>query len=303
MNFLACAPTHDVASREHGTYQPPAGAIGLERIQLLYNPGAVLLGMTYNFLPFIDTAHLYGASEDRLRRCLRRPAIGRERIWRFPQGHTAAFSPGHTLGHRNGIHAGSHYVRHIAPAGGGQYMMFGDLIQNQFLFVGDWHFGSALSLIMMALILLSMAVHEPIQPGCRKEAAALKILRRLYLGLILLFLVRSILILVAFSFSSGESRANWGHFTLEWYRRLFYSAEIMQALRTTVLVRRAGDAHIYGSSARWPLSAYLDISGRCAGLILNITYLPILNPDIVTGVSLMILFVFMKMRLDLSLCS
>ena len=37
-------------------------------------------------------------------------------------------------------------------------MMFGDLIQNQFLFVGDWHFGSALSLIMMALILLSMAV-------------------------------------------------------------------------------------------------------------------------------------------------
>lgn len=118
----------------------------------------------------------------------------------------------------------------------------------------------------------------------------------MYLGLILLFLYAPILILVALSFSSGESRANWGHFTLDWYRRLFYSAEIMQALRTTVFVAVLATiiSTVVGTLAAIGIFGY---KRSVRGLILNITYLPILNPDIVTGVSLMILFVFMKMQL------
>jgi len=48
--------------------------------------------------------------------------------------------------------------------GGGSFMMFGDLIENQFLTVGDWNFGSALSLIMMALILASVGVLGRVDP-------------------------------------------------------------------------------------------------------------------------------------------
>lgn len=40
--------------------------------------------------------------------------------------------------------------------GGGQFTLIGNLIEQQFLYVGDWHFGSALSIVMMILILISM---------------------------------------------------------------------------------------------------------------------------------------------------
>ncbi len=42
--------------------------------------------------------------------------------------------------------------------GGAQFMLFGDLIEQQFIFANDWHFGSTLSIIMMALILISMGI-------------------------------------------------------------------------------------------------------------------------------------------------
>jgi spermidine/putrescine transport system permease protein len=132
--------------------------IGLERVQFLYNPGAVLLGMTYNFLPFMilpiytvlqkidpslpEAARDLGANEYGvfLKVILPLSAPG------ILSGIVMVFMPAVT----------TFVISRLL--GGGQYMMFGDLIQNQFLFVGDWHFGSALSLIMMALILLSMAI-------------------------------------------------------------------------------------------------------------------------------------------------
>ena len=57
--------------------------------------------------------------------------------------------------------------------GGGTFMMFGDLIENQFLTVGDWNFGSALSLIMMALILVSIGILNKVDPNGQAEGGGL----------------------------------------------------------------------------------------------------------------------------------
>lgn len=124
----------------------------------------------------------------------------------------------------------------------------------------------------------------------------MRALRRAYLGLVLFFLYAPILMLVAFSFSSGQSRANWGHITAEWYVKLFQDAAIMEALRTTVVI--AVLATVISTAVGTLASiGIFGFKRGVRGLILNITYLPIVNPDIVTGVSLMILFVFLKMRL------
>ncbi|MDD3243045.1 MAG: ABC transporter permease [Eubacteriales bacterium] len=112
----------------------------------------------------------------------------------------------------------------------------------------------------------------------------------------LVFFYAPIVMLMAFSFSSEKSRATWGHFTFKWYAELFQNPEILSALRTTVLVAliSAVLATIIGTIAAIGIYGYKN---SVRTVLMNLTYLPILNPDIVTGISLMILFVFMKLNL------
>ena len=117
-----------------------------------------------------------------------------------------------------------------------------------------------------------------------------------YLGLMLLFLYAPILVLTVFSFSNSKSRATWGGFTFKWYERLFHDPEILSALYTTVMVAVLASliATIVGTLAA------IGLYGMKHGmrtLVLNISYLPVINPDIVTGISLMILFIFMRLQL------
>mgnify|MGYP003283946138 CR=1 FL=1 len=121
-------------------------------------------------------------------------------------------------------------------------------------------------------------------------------LHRVYVGLVLLFLYAPILVMVAFSFSSGKSRANWGGFTLDWYKELFSSGPIMEALGNTVAIAviAALVSTFVGTVAAIGIHG---LGNRSRNVILDITYIPMLNPDIVTGISLMILFIFMRMEL------
>lgn len=122
------------------------------------------------------------------------------------------------------------------------------------------------------------------------------LLQNSYLGVMLLFFYAPIVVMMAFSFSSAKSRASWGHFTFDWYVQLFQNPEIMAALRTTVSVAliSAVLATIIGTLAAIGIYGYRN---NVRTVLMNLTYLPIINPDIVTGVSLMILFVFMRMEL------
>ena len=129
-----------------------------QEVRLLYNYGAVLMGMVYNYLPFMMLplytvlskmdGSVIEAAED----------LGANRLHVF----TRVIFPLSLPGVASGI------TMVFMPAvttfvisrllGGAQFKLFGDLIEQQFLFTGNWNFGSAMSLVMMVLLLVSMGI-------------------------------------------------------------------------------------------------------------------------------------------------
>lgn len=124
----------------------------------------------------------------------------------------------------------------------------------------------------------------------------MKLIKKIYMSLIFLFLYAPILVLVVFSFNESKSRGHWGGFTLKWYAELFRDRDIIKALYYTFLVA------LLSSIISTIIGTFSAIGIHNMGLfgrktILNINYLPVLNPDIVTGVALMTLFVSINLRL------
>ncbi|MBL4932203.1 extracellular solute-binding protein [Clostridium paridis] len=121
-----------------------------------------------------------------------------------------------------------------------------------------------------------------------------KISAKVYMFLIYLFLYAPILALIVFSFNSSKSMASWEGFTLKWYQALLDNDKILKALYNTLLVALSSSiiSTIVGTIAA--IGIY-NMRGKTKKLILNINYLPVLNPDIVTGIALMSLFVFLHL--------
>ena len=144
-----------------GLIQKILSLIGLGHIKLLYTEGAVLLGMVYNFLPFMilqiqtslckmDTSLLeasadLGASPAQTFRRITLPLS----LPGVINGITLVFLPA----------VSSFFIPKLL--GGGQYFLIGNMIENQFITVGEWNFGSAISMIMaVIMMLLMMAVRK-----------------------------------------------------------------------------------------------------------------------------------------------
>ena len=100
-------------------------------------------------------------------------------------------------------------------------------------------------------------------------------IKRFYLLIIFVFLYTPIVTLMIFSFNDSKSTAKWNGFTLRWYSELFQNTRIMDALKYTLII-----------------AVLASIIGVPKKTLLNINNLPVLNPDIVTGISLMSLFIF-----------
>ncbi|MDO5808680.1 MAG: ABC transporter permease [Lachnospiraceae bacterium] len=146
---------------EGGLIQRLLSLIGLGGGELLYTEGAVLLGMVYNFLPFmvlqINTSlckmdhSLLEASSD-LGANPRQTFVRVTLPMSLPgviNGITLVFLPA----------VSSFFIPKLL--GGGQYFLIGNLIENQFITVGEWNFGSAISMIMaVIMMLLMMAVRR-----------------------------------------------------------------------------------------------------------------------------------------------
>lgn len=131
---------------------------GLPAGKFLYNEGAVLLGMVYNFLPFmvlpiytvltkIDPS-IVEAAED----------LGANAVTVFRRVIVPLSVPGIISGITMVFMPAVSTFVISALLGGGQFMLIGNLVEQQFLLVNNWHFGSAISMILMVLILISMAV-------------------------------------------------------------------------------------------------------------------------------------------------
>jgi spermidine/putrescine transport system permease protein len=114
---------------------------------------------------------------------------------------------------------------------------------------------------------------------------------RTYIGVILAFLYLPIIVLIAYSFNESKSRSYFTGFTLNWYRQLFTNGLIISSLKTTLIIALISSvaATIIGTAAAIGISNMKKVS---RAVVMNMTYVPIINPEIVTGVSLMLLFGF-----------
>lgn len=110
-----------------------------------------------------------------------------------------------------------------------------------------------------------------------------------YMALIFIFLYAPILVLIVLSFNNSMSRTVWGGFTLQWYKNLPFNDTIMEALVTTIRITFVSSilATILGTSAAIGIHY---MKKRHAAIMLGATNIPLLNADIVTGISLMLLF-------------
>ncbi|HHW12954.1 MAG TPA: ABC transporter permease [Firmicutes bacterium] len=158
MNFLLRTYAWMTLLERTGLINTFLSWLGLPTLNLLYTEEAVVLGMVYNFLPFmvlpiysvlskidkslIEAAQDLGADDFTIFRKVTFPLS----LPGVLSGITMVFMPAVT----------TFVISRLL--GGGQFTMIGNLIEQQFLVVGDWNFGSAISMVMMLVILISIGV-------------------------------------------------------------------------------------------------------------------------------------------------
>ena len=126
----------------------------------------------------------------------------------------------------------------------------------------------------------------------------LKTLSKVYMGLVLMFLYVPIFVLIVFSFNETKSRSVFSGFTLDWYAKLFRNEVIISSLMNTIIIAVIASiaATLLGTLAAIGINSMRRVP---KAIVMNITNMPIVNPEIVTGVSLMLLFVFFAARMNL----
>lgn len=122
---------------------------------------------------------------------------------------------------------------------------------------------------------------------------------KVYLFFVFLFLYGPIVTLIVLSFNGSRFRGKWGGFSLKWYESLFASPDIMDALWTTLWLAfvSALAATLIGTAAAFALNRMKRLPRL---VLMTVTNIPMLNADIVTGISLMLLFIALRYKLGFS---
>ncbi len=117
--------------------------------------------------------------------------------------------------------------------------------------------------------------------------------KRFYLAILLIFLYVPIIMLMVFSFNEGKTMSKWTGFSLKWYVQLFKDKNVAEALTNTLSIALLSSviSTILGTLAAIGLNEYKKVP---QDIVMNITYIPMINADIVTGVSLLLLFIFLR---------
>lgn len=172
MNFLLRTYAWMSILGRNGFINSVLSTVGLGPFDLLYNDGTVMLGMVYNFLPFmvipiytvlikIDKNFINAAYD-----------LGANKIVAFKKVIIPLSMPGVISGVTMVFMPAVSTFVISRLLGGGQTTLIGNVIEQQFTTVGDWHFGSALSIFMMILILISMAFMTKYDNKSDKEGGA-----------------------------------------------------------------------------------------------------------------------------------
>ncbi len=122
-----------------------------------------------------------------------------------------------------------------------------------------------------------------------------KKLQKFYLFLVFAFLYAPILFLMVFSFNNSKLKTSWNGFTFKWYGELFRNSEILSSFYNSLMVAVLATifATVLGTFAA--IGIYYMKNWK-KSIALNINYIPVLNPDIVTAISLMVLFKVVSME-------
>ena len=115
---------------------------------------------------------------------------------------------------------------------------------------------------------------------------------RLYMVLIFIFLYAPIAVMTVFSFNSGSSTYIMDGFSTYWWKEMFHDTAAMEALKNTVVLALAttGISTVLGITAS--VGLFLQRNSLYKKALMNVTNIPMMNPEIVTGISMMLLFVF-----------
>jgi spermidine/putrescine transport system permease protein len=275
-------------------------------LNLLFNEFAVVVGLIYGYLPFA-VLPMY-ASIEKFDHSLMEAAadLGAPPVARLPAVMLPMTLPG--------VVAALVLVfvpvvgAFITPdiMGGGKVEMIGTLINRQFGVARNWPFGSAMSLILMLLVLIGVIAYfrsssEETRRACEREVPRLSTPagapgnphRQLAAGrnaaLVFGFLYLPVLILIIFSFNDTRSVAVFTGFSTEWYTRLAGNTELLEAARNSLLVGLITTivATAIGTLTALAMERY-RFKLRTA-FDANL-YLPIVIPEIVMGISLLLFF-------------
>ena len=155
---------------DNGLLNTLLGALHLPSVHILYTTSAVVLGMVYDFIPYmiLPVYSVLSKMDGSLREAAEDLGADRFRVFTkvtlplslpgVVSGITMVFLPSVT----------TFYISNLF--GGGQIMLIGNLIEQQFLHANDWNFGSAISIVMMILVLLSMKVMNLFNKGNKQMA-------------------------------------------------------------------------------------------------------------------------------------
>jgi spermidine/putrescine transport system permease protein len=124
-----------------------------------------------------------------------------------------------------------------------------------------------------------------------KKGRIKRAFENVYMFLMFLFFYAPIVVLMVMSFNSSKSRGTWGGFSFRWYVEMFQDTQLMMALRTTIIVGvlSALISTVIGTAAAIGIQGFRNKSAR--NIIENITNIPMVSSELVTGVSLMILYI------------
>ncbi len=294
MNFLLRTLAWQTLLEKNGVFNNILAFLGLPGINIINTPYAIILGMVYNFLPFMILPIynvLVKIDQDVINAAADLGASQTQTFFKiiFPlslpgvvSGIIMVFVPSLT----------TFVISDLL--GGGKILLIGNIIEQEFKQSSNWNTGSGLSLVLMVFVLVSMAFVSGSDSGGEGGDSLMKqTLRKLYIGLILVLLYAPILTLVVLSFNDSKTRARWGGLTGRWYVELFQNDQIMAALYNTLIIAflSALIATLIGTAAAIGINS---MKKRTRTVMLGLGNIPMLNAEIVTGISLMLLFIALR---------
>lgn len=125
-----------------------------------------------------------------------------------------------------------------------------------------------------------------------------KVIQRIVMAFVFLFLYAPIIVLIVFSFNGSSSQVAFSGFSLRWYADLFRDASIMSALYNTILIAVVS-ATLATALGTLAAIGIFGMRKSVRSAIMNVTYLPVLNPDILTAISMMLVFGLMHIPFGL----